>query len=53
MTKITIEDQYSKSVIEDVRDDLDIFEMAELLRRALSAQGYHQKNIDEIIIKEE
>ncbi len=51
MTRITIEDKYGKSVIEDERNDLDIFEMAELIERALLAGGYAQSSVNEILIK--
>lgn len=51
MTRITIEDENGKSIIEDVRNNLNIFSMAELIERTLLAQGYLQENINEILIK--
>lgn len=45
MIKITIEDQYGQSMIESVKDDLDIYEMMELIERALLATSYHYNSI--------
>lgn len=40
MTRITIEGKYGKTIVEDVRDDLDIYEMMNLIERALLAESF-------------
>jgi len=53
MSKITIEDKYGKYTLEDVRDDLNIYEMIELIERGLLAMSFSQATINEVLNKEE
>lgn len=50
MTRITIETEWgntdeNKVVIENNRDDLDVFEMMQLMKQALNGYGYADTNV--------
>lgn len=46
MTEITIKDAYGTCTVINKKDDLDIWEIGELIKMALAGRGYHPDNIE-------
>lgn len=46
MTKITIENKYGSVMVIDNKDDMDVFEITELIKKALLGLGYHFDSIN-------
>lgn len=47
--KLTMEMHGTKFTIEEDRDSQDIYEMGEILEKALLAMGYHYDNVRELL----
>ena len=50
--KLSLEMHGLKTIIEEDRDDYDVFEMAVFLRNILLAQGFHPESVDKILAAE-
>lgn len=46
--RITIENYNQKSIVEVDHSDVDIYEAASLMRKALLAAGYAEQSVDQI-----
>ena len=50
--KLTLEHYDEKVVIETERNDLDIYEVSQLLKQLLMGAGYHSDSVKEVITYE-